>query len=41
MASEETAFMLLGRMVEHRSTEDLFITPREQETADYIEGRYG
>ena len=40
-ASEETAFMLLGRMVEHRSTDDLFLTPREQETADYIEGRYG
>ena len=40
-ASEETAFMLLGRMVEHRRTEDLFLSPREQETADYIEGRYG
>ena len=40
-ASEETAFMLLGRMVEHRATEDLFLAPRERETADYIEGRYG
>ena len=40
-ASEETAFMLLGRMVEHRRTDDLFLSPREQETADYIEGRYG
>ncbi len=40
-ASEETAFMLLGRMVEHRPTDELFLTPREQETADYIEGRYG
>jgi len=40
-ASEETAFMLLGRMVEHRATEDLFLRPRKQETADYIEGRYG
>ena len=40
-ASEETAFMLLGRMVEHQLTEDLFLTPRESETADYIEGRYG
>jgi phosphate transport system ATP-binding protein len=40
-ASEETAFMLMGRMVEHRATEELFLAPREQETADYIEGRYG
>jgi phosphate transport system ATP-binding protein len=40
-ASDETAFMLLGRMVEHRRTDELFLTPREQETADYIEGRYG
>lgn len=40
-ASEETVFMLLGRMVEHRPTEDLFLTPHQKETADYIEGRYG
>jgi phosphate transport system ATP-binding protein len=40
-ASEETAFMLLGRMLEHRATEELFLAPREVETADYIEGRYG
>jgi len=40
-ASEETAFMLLGRVVEHRRTDALFLTPRKQETADYIEGRYG
>jgi len=40
-ASEETAFMLLGRMVEHQRTEELFLTPHESETADYIEGRYG
>lgn len=40
-ASEETAFMLLGRVVEHEKTEELFFRPREQETADYIEGRYG
>lgn len=40
-ASEETAFMLLGRMVEHGVTEQVFLAPKEQETADYIEGRYG
>jgi len=40
-ASEETIFMLLGKVVEHRATDDLFFTPENQETADYIEGRYG
>jgi phosphate transport system ATP-binding protein len=40
-ASEETIFMLMGRVVEHAVTEELFLTPRNKETADYIEGRYG
>ena len=40
-ASEETAFMLLGRMVEHGATEQVFLAPKDPETADYIEGRYG
>jgi phosphate transport system ATP-binding protein len=40
-ASEETVFMLLGKVIEHRTTEELFLTPRHRETADYIEGRYG
>ncbi|MGW8265142.1 MAG: phosphate ABC transporter ATP-binding protein [Longimicrobiales bacterium] len=40
-ASEETVFMLLGKVIEHRTTEDLFLTPKHKETADYIEGRYG
>jgi len=40
-ASEETIFMLLGKVIEHRPTDDLFFTPQHKETADYIEGRYG
>jgi phosphate transport system ATP-binding protein len=40
-ASEECAFMLLGRLVEHGSTEEIFLTPRNAETADYLEGRFG
>ena len=40
-ASEETVFMLMGRVVEHRPTDDLFLTPEHKETADYVEGRYG
>jgi phosphate transport system ATP-binding protein len=40
-ASEECVFMLLGELVEHRRTEDLFISPKDPRTAEYIEGRYG
>lgn len=40
-ASEECIFMLMGKVVEHAPTEDLFVTPAKKETADYIEGRYG
>ena len=40
-ASEECIFMLMGKVVEHRATDDLFLAPDQQETADYIEGRFG
>jgi phosphate transport system ATP-binding protein len=40
-ASDECAFMLMGKLVEHTRTEDMFVTPAHKETADYIEGRYG
>jgi phosphate transport system ATP-binding protein len=40
-ASEECIFMLLGKVIEHAPTEDIFVTPANRETADYIEGRYG
>jgi phosphate transport system ATP-binding protein len=40
-ASDECIFMLLGRVVEHAQTGTMFVTPAEQETADYLEGRYG
>jgi phosphate transport system ATP-binding protein len=40
-ASDECIFMLLGETIEHSLTEDLFLKPRERQTADYIEGRYG
>jgi len=39
--SDECVFMLLGEIVEHGRTEELFISPRDQRTADYVEGRYG
>ena len=40
-ASDECIFMLMGKVMEHRATEDLFVAPEKSETADYIEGRYG
>ncbi len=40
-ASEECIFMLMGKVIEHARTESMFVTPAHQETADYIEGRYG
>jgi len=40
-ASDECIFMLLGELIEHSRTEDLFLTPKNPKTADYIEGRYG
>ena len=40
-ASEECIFMLMGKVIEHKDTAELFVTPDNQETADYIEGRYG
>ena len=39
--SHECAFMLLGEIIEHTRTEDLFLTPKDPRTADYVEGRYG
>lgn len=39
--SDECIFMLLGEMIEHRRTEDLFLKPANPKTAEYIEGRYG
>ncbi|NUM74339.1 phosphate ABC transporter ATP-binding protein [candidate division KSB1 bacterium] len=39
--SDECIFMLLGELIEHSRTEDLFLTPANPKTAEYIEGRYG
>lgn len=40
-ASEECVFMLMGRLIEHAPTDEMFVVPAHRETADYIEGRYG
>ncbi|MGQ0735186.1 MAG: phosphate ABC transporter ATP-binding protein [Acidobacteriota bacterium] len=40
-ASDECIFMLLGRLVEHGPTVDVFLKPKRSETEMYVEGRYG
>ena len=39
--SDDTGFMLLGRLVEFGVTSKIFTAPAEKETEDYITGRYG
>jgi len=39
--SHECVYMLLGELLEHRRTEELFLSPKNPKTAQYIEGRYG
>ena len=40
-ASDECVFMLLGKVIEHTATEQMFVAPEKKETSDYIEGRFG
>jgi phosphate transport system ATP-binding protein len=40
-ASDECIFMLLGRIVEHDRTLNIFHNPRQKDTEMYITGRYG
>ena len=39
--SDQTAFFLLGDLVEYGSTEELFSQPKDRRTEDYITGRFG
>ena len=39
--SDNTAFFLLGEVVEFDKTENLFSMPKDQRTEDYITGRFG
>jgi phosphate transport system ATP-binding protein len=40
-ASDECIFMLMGEIIEHTRTMDMFMNPQHEKTAMYIEGRYG
>jgi phosphate transport system ATP-binding protein len=39
--SERTGFFLLGELIEFGTTKELFTTPRDPKTEDYITGRFG
>jgi phosphate transport system ATP-binding protein len=39
--SDHTAFMYLGDLIEHDTTETIFSNPSKQQTEDYITGRFG
>jgi len=39
--SDYSGYMLLGEMIEFGVTADIFTTPRDKRTQDYISGRYG
>lgn len=39
--SDQTAFFLLGELVEYGNTEKLFSHPNDKRTEDYITGRFG
>ena len=39
--SDRTAFFFEGRIVEEGATEDVFTRPKEQQTEDYVTGKFG
>jgi len=39
--SDYTAFMYMGDLIEHGTTEQIFSNPVKQQTEDYITGRFG
>jgi phosphate transport system ATP-binding protein len=40
-ASDSTAFLLLGELVEMAPTKRLFTAPQDTRTEDYITGKFG
>ncbi|MCT1175042.1 phosphate ABC transporter ATP-binding protein PstB [Lactococcus lactis] len=39
--SDRTAFMLDGNLIEYNDTKSIFLNPENQETSDYISGKFG
>jgi phosphate transport system ATP-binding protein len=40
-ASDYTAFLYLGELIEYGATEKIFVNPMKRQTEDYITGRFG
>ena len=40
-ASDECIFMLMGELIEHGRTSDIFLNPQKKQTEMYIQGKYG
>jgi len=40
-SSDRTAFLLMGELVEHGRTADMFTSPTDTRTNDYISGKFG
>ena len=40
-ASDMTAFLLMGNLVEFSQTSQLFMSPKDSRTEDYITGKFG
>lgn len=40
-ATDRTAFVLMGELVEWQPTAEMFTRPRDTRTADFLEGRFG
>ena len=39
--SDYTAFMYLGKLIEHGKTDQVFNNPKDKLTINYVEGRFG
>lgn len=39
--ADQVAFMLMGNLIEHGPTEEVFANPKDKRTNDYITGRFG
>lgn len=39
--SQDTAFFLMGELIEYGDTQEIFKTPKEERTENYISGRFG
>jgi phosphate transport system ATP-binding protein len=39
--ADQAAFLLMGNLIEHCPGSEIFTTPRDKRTEDYVTGRFG